>query len=595
MPNFVMRKSALISLVVVSTIAVVLAGGYFLNVSANKMVTIHAERTSIAWATYIGSQIERIEEIAAGADLTPADQDFLAGARKFGNVFRFKLFDRKGTIRLISDDLHTDLANNPDLAEDNWKAKSVVKTGEPYTQLENGTQKADRPDLYAETYVRVVRNGKLVAIAEVYIDETATAGAIRADFTQFGLKIGGVMLFGFCLPGFALVIMLRRLRKQTEEQKRVEAALRGSEERFRDLTEGSVQGVLIHDGSNSVFANQAYADMFGYPKVEEILAQGSPFDHLMPYEQDRIREYSKSRLKGGDVPTAYEFEGRRKDGTSVWLDNRVRVITWNGKSAVQRTIVDITQRKKAEAMLQAALEDAERANRAKSDFLATMSHELRTPLNAINGFAEMLIGEFFGAHGSPKYKEYAADIRTSSGHLLNLVSDILDLSVIEAGEVSLIKENLPVDDIVRDCSRFIIKETGMKGIQYAVDISTGLPSLRADKRALAQILINLLSNSAKFTPEGGMISLSAKMSNGCHLFQVRDNGPGIPQEMLGKLTDPFVRGESDPHKAQEGSGLGLAIVKSLVELHAGELIIKSEIGKGTTVSVSIPSQELQTG
>jgi len=378
------------------------------------------------------------------------------------------------------------------------------------------------------------------------------------------------------------------------EKKRSDESLRESEERFRDLIEGSVQGVLIHDGSKSVFANRAYADSFGYPNVEEILAQDSPFDHLMPYERDRIKEYSRIRLNGGDAPMAYEFEGRRKDGSSVWLDNRVRVISWDGKPAVQRTVVDITKRKKAEELHEAALAEAKRANRAKSDFLATMSHELRTPLNAINGFSEMLIGEFFGKLGSPKYMEYAADIRSSSTHLLSLVSDILDLSVIEADEITLNKEYLPVDEIVRDCSRFIIKDAGMRGIQCAVNVATGLPPLLADKRALKQIIINLLSNSSKFTPEGGTISLRAKASNGHHIFEVRDNGVGIPKDMLISLTDPFVRGETDPHKSQEGAGLGLAIAKSLVDLHMGELIIESEIGRGTTVSVSIPSQEMQT-
>jgi PAS domain S-box-containing protein len=589
MQHIITRKSAIILLFVGGAAAVLLGGGYFLNISANQIVTIQAERSSTAWATYIGSQLQRIEEIAAGADLTPADQDFLAGARKFGDIFRFKLFDRKGSIRLISDDLHTELANNPDLAEDNWKALLVANTGRPYTQLQDGNDKEDRPDLYAETYVPVIRDGKLVAVVEVYIDETAEARAIKADFVEFGLKIGGVILFGFCLPGIALVSMLRRLREQNKEQKRVDKALRGSEERFRDLVEGSVQGVLIHDGSKTIFANQAYAEIFGHQNAGEILAQDSPFDHLMPHEQDRIKEYSKSRLVGDDVPTAYEFEGLRKDGLPVWLDNRVRVITWNGAPAVQRTVVDITKRKEAEKLHEMALLEAEQANRAKSDFLAMMSHELRTPLNAINGFAEMLMGEFFGAHSSPKYKEYATDIRSSSGHLLNLVGDILDLSVIEAGKIQLNKENFPIDEIVRECSRFIIKDVGLNGIRYAVDVSAGLPSLRADKRAVKQILINLLANSAKFTPDGGTISLSAKVSNGHHIIQIRDNGAGISEDMLVSLGDPFFRAQPNPHIAHEGYGLGLAIVKSLVKLHNGEVAIESEIGKGTIVSVKFPS------
>ena len=224
MLTFVTRKTVIISVIVAGTVAAILAGGYFLNSTANQIVTIQAERTSMAWAAYIGSQLRRINEIAAGADLTQADQDFLAGARKFGNIFRFKLFDRNGVIRLISDDLHTDLANNPDLAEDNWKALLVVKTHKPYTKLKDGTRKADRPDFYAETYVPVIRDGKLVAVVEVYIDETAEAAAIKADFTQFGLKIAGVMLFGFCMPGITLVFMFRMMREQNKRLIKAEMA-----------------------------------------------------------------------------------------------------------------------------------------------------------------------------------------------------------------------------------------------------------------------------------------------------------------------------------------------------------------------------------
>lgn len=241
-------------------------------------------------------------------------------------------------------------------------------------------------------------------------------------------------------------------------------------------------------------------------------------------------------------------------------------------------------------------DEAEYANRAKSEFLAAMSHELRTPLNAISGFSEMFIGQFFGVLGSPKYTEYAIDIRSSSEHLLQLVNDILDLSAIEAGKMELNKEVLSIHDVVRDCSRFIVRDAGLKDIRYAVDVLDSLPPLCVDKKAIKQILINLLSNSIKFTQNGGQISLSVKVSNGNHVFQVRDNGTGVPKDKLRRLTEPFVRGESDPHKAQQGSGLGLAIVKSLVELHGGELIIESEIDRGTRVTVALPSgMESATG
>ncbi|MDA0998444.1 MAG: HAMP domain-containing sensor histidine kinase [Proteobacteria bacterium] len=173
--------------------------------------------------------------------------------------------------------------------------------------------------------------------------------------------------------------------------------------------------------------------------------------------------------------------------------------------------------------------------------------------------------------------------------MTRLVNDILDLAAIEAGKVKLNKEEISAEEIVKDCSRFIIKAVSTKDIRYVVDVSAHLPSLHADKRAIKQILINLLSNAVKYTPKGGQIDLSATVSKGHHVFEIRDNGTGIPKEKLPHLTEAFVRGETDPHKAQEGTGLGLAIVKSLVDLHDGELTIESEVDKGTVVTVSLPS------
>tara|TARA_R110002110_G_C13429758_1_gene715175 strand:- start:251 stop:1795 length:1545 start_codon:yes stop_codon:yes gene_type:complete len=239
--------------------------------------------------------------------------------------------------------------------------------------------------------------------------------------------------------------------------------------------------------------------------------------------------------------------------------------------------------------LQDAIVQANQASQAKSDFLASMSHELRTPLNAIQGFSEMIAMKSFGPLGSTKYEEYADHIQSSSQHLLNLVNDVLDLASIEAGKMEIAREELAIEDIIKDSSRFIIGATGLDGIRYTVDVPEDLPPVYADKRALKQILINLLSNSVKFTPNGGLIALSVTASNGHHIFQVRDSGAGISEKRLKRITEPFFKEDGDPHKTQEGTGLGLAIVKSLVALHQGELIIESELGKGTMVSVSLPS------
>jgi two-component system cell cycle sensor histidine kinase PleC len=265
-------------------------------------------------------------------------------------------------------------------------------------------------------------------------------------------------------------------------------------------------------------------------------------------------------------------------------------IKWQGKPARLSTLFDITERRRAEEDRRLALIDAERANQAKSDFLATMSHELRTPLNAIIGFSDMIEGQFFGALGSEKYKEYAHDIHNSSEHLMALVNDILDLSAIEAGKQPLFKEELIASEVAADCSLIIVNAAAEKNIEFSVDVSDNVTPLWADRRAIKQILFNLLTNAVKYTLEGGEILLKSSATGEFHVFEVKDTGVGVPAEKLSSLTDPFVRTETDPHKAQEGSGLGLAIVKSLVDLHGGELDIKSEVGVGTTVTVTLPSK-----
>ena len=224
--------------------------------------------------------------------------------------------------------------------------------------------------------------------------------------------------------------------------------------------------------------------------------------------------------------------------------------------------------------------------------MATMSHELRTPLAAIIGFAETMAGQYLGAPGSQKYVEYAGDIKASSEHLLHLINNLLDLSAIEAGKHQLHKESLNIRDIVAQCNLMVTGGAARKGIDFRTDVPDDLPPIIADPRALKQILLNILSNAIKFTPEGGAITLATTASRDALIVTVRDTGTGIPAERLDDLTEPFVRGEPDPYKSQDGAGLGLAIVQSLVDLHDGDLGIESEVGKGTSVTVSLPRKTL---
>jgi len=239
--------------------------------------------------------------------------------------------------------------------------------------------------------------------------------------------------------------------------------------------------------------------------------------------------------------------------------------------------------------LEAATQSAELANRAKSQFLANMSHELRTPLNAILGFSEIMNEQYLGAMENPKYREYSRDIHVSARLLLELINDVLDLSRIEAGKVSIEREPIEVDKIADECVRVMESLAARKGVTCGVDIQESLRPLVADPRAIRQILLNLLSNAVKFTPQGGNVTIAVSANNARHVLQVRDTGIGIPGDKINSLTDPFTKFGMEAVDNHEGMGLGLAIVKSLVDLHDGDMTIESEQGAGTIITVILPT------
>ncbi len=230
---------------------------------------------------------------------------------------------------------------------------------------------------------------------------------------------------------------------------------------------------------------------------------------------------------------------------------------------------------------------AEEANRSKSEFLANMSHELRTPLNAVIGFSEVMVQQFFGPMGSDKYVDYAKDIHRSGQYLLDVISDILDMSKIEAGRLQLEIKAASIPAILEESLRIVLPRAQEGKVEVAIKVPKTL-ELEADKRALKQVFINLIANAVKFTPEGGRVNVTAKKQDQMVMIVIADSGIGIPARELEKLGRPFEQVENQFTKTKSGSGLGLAISKSLVELHGGTLDIDSEERKGTTVTVLLP-------
>jgi len=253
-------------------------------------------------------------------------------------------------------------------------------------------------------------------------------------------------------------------------------------------------------------------------------------------------------------------------------------------------ILDITDRERSEALLRTAKEEAERANRAKSEFLAHMSHELRTPLNSIIGFSDMMTEAIFGALNNLKYDEYAGDINMSARHLLAVINDILDISKVEAGEIELEENDIDVGEVIDVSLRLVRVRADVKGQTISLDVLADFPRLRADGRLLRQVLLNLLSNAVKFTPDDGDIKVSAALDDqGCVLLCVADTGIGIAPQDISRALEPFGQIRKSSEHAHDGTGLGLSLSNRLVELHGGRLLIDSEVGSGTTVTVCFPA------
>ena len=290
------------------------------------------------------------------------------------------------------------------------------------------------------------------------------------------------------------------------------------------------------------------------------------------------------------------------------------MLALRGKRDRRSTLLDrygqqfgyVMERHRVEAALMVAKQDAERSaesaraamikaqtsDRAKSEFLANMSHELRTPLNAILGFSEIMKNEILGSLGVEQYKEYIQDIHESGAYLLDVITDILDISKVETGNLELAETEVELSEAIGKSIRLVQERAQDAGVKIIAK-TDGLPVIYADERLVKQCLVNLLSNAVKFTPEGGKIEIRVgRPENGGLSVAVADTGIGISQEDFERVLSPFGQVESAYSGTYEGTGLGLPITKALIELHDGTLALESVVGVGTTIILSFPKERV---
>lgn len=427
-------------------------------------------------------------------------------------------------------------------------------------------------------------------------DTTANAPGIAPTTLAVGIGTVTIMVVALTLAATILAKHLEtiaKLENEIQERERAEAQI----QRLSRAVEQSPAGVILTDmNANIEYVNSRFTEMTGYilkdlvGKTPRILKSG----HTSQQEYSHLwATISRGQEWRGEV------YNKRKDGSFYWAILSITTVRDANGAPINYLGIqeDITETKAAMTALQDAKEDAEYANHVKSQFLASMSHELRTPLNAIIGFSEMIMSEMFGPVGNSKYLEYNKDIHDSGQHLLELITDILDMSKIESGNLQLNESSVEISRIAQACQKLVSSRANDKDISLLSDLPDPSPVVMADSVRLKQIFINLLTNSVKYTPRGGNISMALAIDDrGGLQISIADTGIGMTKEDIPRALEPFSQIADIMSAPSEGVGLGLYLTRSLVEMHGGELRIDSTLGHGTTVTVHLPrSRVLDTG
>jgi signal transduction histidine kinase/HAMP domain-containing protein len=427
----------------------------------------------------------------------------------------------------------------------------------------------------------------LLAFAWLYVDRSLVARLTGLSSSMLAIAGGNLRA---ALPAAkgrdeigrmaAALAVFRDTAVEVEENNLREIAQ--ARRRLVDAIESISEGFALYDADDRlVLCNSRYKEIL-YPGLGDAMVPGTPFETivrraaergLVENAKGRIEEWVAKRLASHRSPSGAQVQHRNRDR---WIQISERKTEDGSTVAVYS---DITE-------LKVARDQAVRAAEAKSQFLANMSHELRTPLNAVLGYAELIQDGIYGEVPA-KIQEVLERIRQNGRHLLGLINDVLDLSKIEAGQLTL----SPVDYSMRELVLDVVSATealaAEKQLALAVDVPADLPAGQGDERRITQVLMNLLSNAIKFT-DAGSVSICAKVEDGTFVVAVSDTGPGIAAEHQARIFGEFQQVDSSSTRTKGGTGLGLAITKRIVELHGGRIWVESAPGQGSTFAFSLP-------
>ena len=374
------------------------------------------------------------------------------------------------------------------------------------------------------------------------------------------------------------------------ERARAREAEHESEVRKASILDTALDSIITSDETGRITEFNAAAEVaFGYKKQDVIGRQMA--DLIIPHRyRERHREGMKRYLATGEAHVLgrrIEIEALRADGSELPVELAIVRVPLPGPAFFTAYIRDLTERKRLEADQARLLKESEEANRAKSEFLATMSHELRTPLNAISGYTELLK---MGLRG-PVTEEQVADlerINRSQSHLLGIINDILQFAKLESGPLEMTVDEFLVETALDTAEELVRPQLEARKISYARLRGDKSARVRADSDRFQQIVLNLLSNALKFTPEGGRITVAWRIEQQRFLIDVADTGIGIAVDQFERIFDPFVQVQSGTTRTSEGVGLGLAISRDMARQMGGDVYVKSELGNGATFTLALP-------